>query len=110
MGVTCYLINCDFDLHSLNDHWASQVVLVVKNLSASAGDLRDVGSILGSGRAPEGGHDNPFQYSCLENPMDRGAWRATVHRMARSCTRLSNLARMYILATTVSLILRHTDL
>ena len=50
------------------------------SLSANAGDLRDMGLIPGSGRSPEGGHDNPLQYSCLENPMDRGAWWATVHR------------------------------
>ena len=52
---------------------------VVKNLPISAGDARDVGSIPGSGRSPGGGHGNPLQYSCLENPMDRGAWRATIH-------------------------------
>ena len=46
----------------------------VKNLPASAGDTRDAGSIPGLGRSPGGGHGNPFQYSCLENPMDRGAW------------------------------------
>ena len=51
-----------------------QVTLVVKNLPASAGDMRDMDSIPGSGRFPEGGNGNPFQYSCLENPMDRGAW------------------------------------
>ena len=54
--------------------WASQVVLAVKNLTANAGDLRDVRSIPESGRSPGGGHGNPLQYSCLENPMDRGAW------------------------------------
>ena len=53
--------------------------LVVKNLPADAGDLRDVGWIPGSGRSPGEGNGNPLQYSCLENPMDRGAWRATVH-------------------------------
>ena len=53
---------------------ASQVSLVVKNQRANAGDLRDMGSIPGSGRSPEGGHGNPLQYTCLENPMDRGAW------------------------------------
>ena len=58
----------------------SQVVLVVKNLSANARDIRDTGLIPGSGRSPEGGHGNPLQYSCLENPVDRGAWQATVHR------------------------------
>ena len=53
---------------------------MVKNLPANAGD---VGSISGSGRSPGGGNDNPLQYSCLENLMDRGAWRATVHRVAK---------------------------
>ena len=59
--------------------WASQVALVVKNLSANAGDVGDLGSIPGLGRSPGGGHGNPLQYSCLENPIDRGAWWATVH-------------------------------
>ena len=59
-------------------------MLVVKNLSANAGDIRDVGSIPGSGRSPGGGHGNPLQYSCLENPMDRGDWWATVHRVTKS--------------------------
>ena len=62
----------------------SQVVLVVKNPSVNAGDIRDVSSIPGSGRSPGGGHGNPLQYSCLENPMDRGVWLATVHRVAES--------------------------
>ena len=65
---------------------ASQVALAVKNPPADAGDARDVGSILGSGRSPGGGHGNPLQYSCLENPKDRGAWQATVHRVAKSRT------------------------
>ena len=52
---------------------ASQVVLVVKNMPAKVRDLRDVGLIPGSGRSPGGGHSHPLQYSCLENPMDRGA-------------------------------------
>ena len=52
------------------------MVLVVKNPSADAGDIRDTGSILGSGRSPGEGHDNPLQYSYLENPMNRGAWWA----------------------------------
>ena len=54
--------------------WASQVVLVVKNLPANTGDLRDTGSIPGSGRSPGGGYGTPLQYSCLENPTDREAW------------------------------------
>ena len=61
----------------------SQVALVVKNPPANARDTRDMGSVSGSGRTSGGGHGNPLQYSCLENPMDRGAWRATVHRVAR---------------------------
>ena len=60
---------------------ASQVPLVVKNPLANAGDIRDAVSIPGSERSPGGGHDNPLQYSCLENPMDRGVWWATVHRV-----------------------------
>ena len=57
---------------------------MVKNLPAKAGDVRDVGLIPGSGRSPGEGHGKPLQYSCLENPMDRGAWWATVHRVAKS--------------------------
>ena len=71
---------------SLHHHWASQVALVVKNSPASAGDARDSGSIPGSGRSSGGGPGNPLQYSCLENPMDRGAWRATVHGVPKSWT------------------------
>ena len=65
---------------------ASQVALVVKNPPANAGDVRDVGLIPGSGRFPGGEHSNPLQYFCLENPMDRGVWWATVHRVAKSRT------------------------
>ena len=54
--------------------------------------LRDMGSIPGSGRSPGGGHGNPFQYSCLENAMDRGTWWATVHRIAKSQTQLKQLS------------------
>ena len=60
------------------------MVLVAKNLLANAGDLRDTGSMLGLGRSPGGGHGNPLQYSCLENPMDQGAWRATAHGVTES--------------------------
>ena len=56
---------------------ASQMALVVMNPTVNAGDRRDVGWIPGSGRSPGGGRGNPLQYSCLENPMDRGAWQAT---------------------------------
>ena len=64
----------------------SQVVLVVKNLPANAGDERDVGSILGSGRSPGGENGNPLQYSCLENSKDRGAWQAIAHEVTKSQT------------------------
>ena len=63
--------------------WASQVVLVVKNLPANAGDARDAVSILGSRRSPGVGNDNPLQYSCLENPMDREAWWATAQGLQK---------------------------
>ena len=60
------------------------MVLVVRNLPANAGDLRDSGLIPGWGRSLGEGHGNPFQYSCLENPMDRQAWQATIHGDAES--------------------------
>ena len=62
---------------------SSQVVLVVKNPPANAGDVKDSVSIPGLGRSPGGGHGNPLQYFCLENSMDRGAWQATVHGVAK---------------------------
>ena len=68
---------------------ASQVVLVVKNLPANAGkDVRDTGLIPESGSSPGEGNGNPLQYSCLENPMHRGGWRATVHGVTKSWTLL----------------------
>ena len=80
-------------LHVLQqEQGASQVLLVVKNPPANAGDIRNAGSIPGSGRSPEGGNGNPPQYSCLENPMDREAWWATVHKIAKSQTRLKRLS------------------
>ena len=77
--------------------------LVVRNLPASAGDIRGTSSIPASGRSPGGGHGNPLQYSCLENPLDRGAWQANVHRVAKSptwrlnahTTELSRYKRLY---------------
>ena len=63
---------------------ASQVALVVRNPPANAGDLRDTGLIPVSGRSPGGRHGNPLRFSCLENPMDSGAWQATVLRVAKS--------------------------
>ena len=67
--------------------------LLVKNPPPNAGDVRDVGSIPGSGRSPGEGNGTPLQYSCLENPMDRGAWQATVYRVTKSQTRLKRLRR-----------------
>ena len=71
---------------------------MVKNPPANAGDIRDVVSIPELGRSPEGGHGNLLQYSCLENPMDRGAWWAKVHRVTKSQTWLKRLSmhRMHI--------------
>ena len=71
---------------SIGRYGPSQVAPVVKKSSAIAGDVRDMGSIPGSERSPGGGHGNPFQYSCLENVMDRGAWWAIVHRITESAT------------------------
>ena len=65
------------------------MVPVVKNPHANDGDARDTSSILGSGRSPRGGNGNPLQYSCLGNPMDRGAWWAIVHGVAKNQTQLS---------------------
>ena len=75
----------------LDSEKASHVALVVMNALANAGDVRDAGLIPVLGRSPGGRHGNPLQYSCLENPMDRGAWWARVHRVAKSQTRLKQL-------------------
>ena len=84
-------INCILKIVTMgNDRYnwfyygASQVVLVVKNLLAEAGDKKDPGSILGLGSSPGEGHDNLLQYSCVENTMDRDAWQATVHGVSES--------------------------
>ena len=68
---------------------ASQVVLVIKNPLANAGDIRDMGLIPGLGKSPGIGNGNSLQHFCTENPMDRGAWQATVHGIAKSQTSLS---------------------
>ena len=62
------------------------MVPLVKDPLSNAGDLRDASLIPGFGKSPGGGHGNPPQYSCMENPMDRGAWQATVHRVTKSLT------------------------
>ena len=72
----------------------SQVKPMVNNPLVNAGDIRDTGSIPGLGRSPGGGHGNPLQYSCLENPTDRGAWWVRVHRVTKSRTRLSMHAQL----------------
>ena len=68
------------------------LVLTVKNPPTTAGDIKDVGSIPGSGRSPRRVHGNPLQYSYLRNSMDRGAWWTTVHGVAKSRTRLRDLS------------------
>ena len=85
------LISCDM-CSGRDTTGASQVALVVKNPPANAADIRDMVSIPGLGGSPGGGHGKPLQYSCLENPMDRGAWKATVHRVALSWTWLKRLS------------------
>ena len=77
-GVIIFLIV------SIKNIKASEVVLVVESMPANAGDIRDMGSVPGSGRFPGGGHGNPLQHSCLDNSMDRGAWWAIVHGIAKS--------------------------
>ena len=68
------------------------MALVVNNVPANAEEVRDSGWVPGWGRSPGGGHDNPLQYSYLENPMDRGARQATVHRVTKSETLLKQLS------------------
>ena len=70
--------------------WASQVGLLVKNPLANAGDFRATGLIPGLGRSPGAGNGNPLQDSHLEDPMDGGAWKATIHGVAKSRTQLSD--------------------
>ena len=94
----CMLLKSSFLLLE-SFHYLSLSLLigaVVNNPPVNAGDT---GSIPGSGRSPGGGHGNPFQYSCLENPMDRGAWRAIVHGVTKSRMQLKQLS---MLTPTVS--------
>ena len=84
--LSCETTDCSFPAQRASCE-ASQGALVVKNLPANAGDIRDAGSIPRSGKGG-GGHGNPCQHSCLENPMDRGAWWATLHGATKSRTRL----------------------
>ena len=80
---------------SLSPLWGFPGGSVVKNLPANAGDTGDLGLIPGLGRSPGKGNGTPFQYSCLENPMNRGAWWATVFGVAKSWTRLSTLTHTH---------------
>ena len=75
--------------------WASQVVLVLRNPPANAGDIRNLGSIPVSGRSPGKGNGYPLQYFCLEDTMDRGAWWATVHWVTNSWTHLNDFKHTY---------------
>ena len=79
-------LDCRLIARPWTNYLGSQVVLVVKNPPANAGDLRDAGSIPGSGRCPGGGNGNPLQYSCLRKLVDTEAWRAIVHGVAESNT------------------------
>ena len=85
-----------------NLDWAFQVTLVVRNLPANTGDTRDAGSVPGSGRSPEGGCGNPLQYSCLENPLDRGAWQAMVHRVGHDWTNLAHASTLITMVISSS--------
>ena len=90
LGHTC--LSVPHFSHIALCFWAFQLGLVVKNLPANAGGIRDMASIPGSGRSPGGGHGHPLQYSCLENPMDRGVWQAAVHRVEKDWTWLKQLS------------------
>ena len=86
--MTCARAFCTHVAGKRITWWASQVALMVKNPPAKAGDMRDSISIPGSGKSPREGHSNPLRYSCLENPMGRGAWWAAVRRVVMSQTLL----------------------
>ena len=83
MHLSCLLVIIQV---KANDLRTSQVAPVIKNPLANAGDKRDLGSVTGSGRFPGGRNDNPLQFSCLENPMDKRDLSATVHSVTQSQT------------------------
>ena len=105
-GLSSMMLSSMPGLHPLDA--SSQVVLGVKNLPSNAGDVRNVGLIPGFRRSPGGRHGNPLHYSCLENPMDRRAWKATIHRAADSWIQLKRFS-IYtrIPATTTKKVSRH---
>ena len=90
-GKPSWMLGVGFEV-CIGVHQGSQVALVVKNPPANAGDTKDMGSILGLRRYPGEGSGNPLQYSCLENPMNRGTWLAVVHRVTDSQTRQRRLS------------------
>ena len=117
-NIKCIIFTMEYRLHQFQCIWKyqsilvySQVALVVKNPSANAGDIRDTSSILGWGISPGEGHSNLLQYSCLGNPMDRGAWWATVHGVAKSWTWLKQLSMHVHISIlnikNVAIIMRH---
>ena len=93
---------CDKSIDVYNTERGLQVVLVVKNPPANPGDIRDMGSNWVR-RTPGRGHGNPLQYSCLENPMDKAAWQAKVHRVTKSQTWLSDFTFFSPKQTTIKL-------
>ena len=101
MSSILFLINSVNDsIYSLSNYYTPGSILGLprwfsgKQSACNAGDAGDLGSIPGSGRCPEEGRGNPLQYSCLQNPMGRGAWRATVYR-SQNQTQLSDLAHTH---------------
>ena len=80
------------------------MALMVKNPPANAGDIRDTGPVHGSGRCPGGGHGNPLQYFCLENPVDKGAWWAIVRKVAKSQIQLRQLSPLARQCCSVNII------
>ena len=98
MGLQRVVHDCATELNWTElQYRASWVVLVVKNPPANAGDARHMGLIPESGRSPGGGHGNPLQYSCLDNPMDRGVWWAAVHGVAKSWIWLKQFSTLHSL-------------
>ena len=106
---TIYIIMKSHQLlrHDYWTSWASQVALMVKNPPARAGDKRDSGSVPGWGRSPGGGNGNPLQYSCLKNPMDRGAWWVTVLGVTKCQTQLKWLSTHAHLTSSRGFYLHH---
>ena len=105
---TWLIVTCIFwYFHSSLRHFPQDVpasqVIVVKNLPTNVGDVRDVSSIPGLGRSSEGGHGNPLQYTCLENPMNRRAWRVTLHRVWKSRIRLKRLSTQRLFSSDINI-------